>query len=82
LTKQRLGGRLTVSEPQAAQYLYAERLVKMTGRPRHDWHRVVVKELVDNALDAAEMAGVAPEEKSLLCISLTQTLSPCRSTNN
>jgi light-regulated signal transduction histidine kinase (bacteriophytochrome) len=61
LTKQRLGGRLTVSEPQAAQYLYAERLVKMTGRPKHDWPRAVVKELVDNALDAAEMAGVAPE---------------------
>jgi DNA topoisomerase VI subunit B len=48
------------SEPQAAQYFYTDRLEKMTGRMSGDWHRVVVKELVDNALDAAESAGSAP----------------------
>ena len=48
------------SEPQAAQYFYTDRLEKMTGRTSSDWHRVVVKELMDNALDAAESAGRVP----------------------
>jgi DNA topoisomerase VI subunit B len=54
------GGRRIFSEPQAAQYFYTERLEKMTGRKAADWHRVVVKELVDNGLDAAESAGRVP----------------------
>jgi hypothetical protein len=54
------GGRRIFSEPQAAQYFYTDRLAKMTGRTSGDWHRVVVKELMDNALDAAESAGRVP----------------------
>src|SRR5215217_2813333 len=49
------------SEPQVAQYFERETLSKMTGRPVYDFHRVLVKELVDNSLDAAESAGIAPE---------------------
>ncbi len=58
--EQKLGGRRIFSEPQAAQYFYPERLEKQTGRTQSDWHRVVVKELMDNALDAAETAGAMP----------------------
>jgi hypothetical protein len=54
------GGRRIFSEPQAAQYFYTDRLEKMTGRKSGDWHRVVVKELMDNGLDAAESAGRVP----------------------
>src|SRR5215213_1352917 len=54
------GGRRIFSEPQAAQYFHPDRLEKMTGRKSGDWHRVVVKELMDNALDAAESAGRVP----------------------
>jgi DNA topoisomerase VI subunit B len=35
-------------------------LVKQTGHDVEDWPLVVVKELADNALDAAEEAGTAP----------------------
>jgi DNA topoisomerase VI subunit B len=49
------------SEPQVAQYFELSTLAKMAGRPARDFHRVLVKELVDNSLDAAEAAGIAPE---------------------
>jgi DNA topoisomerase VI subunit B len=49
------------SEPQVAQYFELQSLGKRVGRPPHDFHRVVVKELIDNSLDAAEAAGVTPE---------------------
>jgi DNA topoisomerase VI subunit B len=49
------------SEPQVAQYFELQSLGKRVGRPPRDFHRVVVKELIDNSLDAAEAAGVAPE---------------------
>src|SRR5215213_9700728 len=51
------------SEPQVAQYFELSTLGKMAGRPSWDFHRVLVKELVDNSLDAAEAAGIAPEIK-------------------
>ncbi len=35
-------------------------LVAQTGHPTRDWPLVAVKELLDNALDAAEGAGIAP----------------------
>jgi len=35
-------------------------LIKQTGHQVDDWPLVIVKELVDNALDAAEEAGIAP----------------------
>jgi signal transduction histidine kinase len=38
-----------------------DELIKQTGQPVPNWPLVVVKELVDNALDDAEKTGVAPE---------------------
>jgi DNA topoisomerase VI subunit B len=35
--------------------------VAQTGQAIEDWPLVILKELVDNALDAAEEAGIAPE---------------------
>jgi len=53
--------RRAFSQSRAAEYLRLETLQKMTGRGFTDFPRVVVKELLDNALDAAETAGIAPQ---------------------
>jgi DNA topoisomerase VI subunit B len=49
------------STGRAAEYFDAKELAAQTGRPRHEFAAAVLKELVDNALDAAETAGIAPE---------------------
>ena len=36
-------------------------MIRQTGHPVEDWPLVIVKELVDNAIDEAEEAGIAPE---------------------
>jgi DNA topoisomerase VI subunit B len=36
-------------------------LTAQTGHPSEEWPLVIVKELIDNALDACEEAGIAPE---------------------
>src|SRR3954466_15132116 len=36
-------------------------LIAQTGHPVEDWPLVVIKELIDNAIDSAEEAGVAPQ---------------------
>ena len=47
--------------PRAKMDFFSEReLVTQTGHDRWEWPLVVVKELVDNSLDACEEAGVAP----------------------
>jgi DNA topoisomerase VI subunit B len=46
---------------RASEYFDARELQAQTGQPRHRFAAVAVKELVDNALDACETAGVAPE---------------------
>lgn len=46
---------------RAAEYFDARELAAQTGREPDAFACVVLKELVDNALDAAETAGVAPE---------------------
>ena len=43
------------------EYFTERELRYQTGRPPSDWPVVIVKELVDNALDACEDAGVSPE---------------------
>jgi DNA topoisomerase VI subunit B len=43
-----------------AEFCSARELTNQTGHAVEDWPLVVLKELVDNALDAAEEAGVAP----------------------
>jgi DNA topoisomerase VI subunit B len=53
--------RRTFSVSRAADFLEARALVSQTGQPEHRFGDVVVKELLDNALDACETAGVEPE---------------------
>jgi DNA topoisomerase VI subunit B len=47
--------------PRTEEYVEAAKLTSMTGQSPHKFADVVVKELMDNALDASETAGVAPE---------------------
>lgn len=44
----------------ATDYFTADGLQKQTGQPVNQFRHVAIKELIDNALDAAETAGVAP----------------------
>ena len=53
--------RTLFSVSRAAEYFAAAELQAQTGQPAHRFAAVALKELVDNALDAAEAAGVAPE---------------------
>ena len=46
---------------RAAEYFSARELAAQTGQDAMAFASVVLKELIDNALDAAETAGVAPE---------------------
>lgn len=52
--------RQTFSISRAAEYFDASELEKLTGQPRSEFAGVVLKELLDNALDATETAGRAP----------------------
>lgn len=52
--------RETFETSRAAEYFSIQELQTQTGQPVHRFPDVVLKELVDNALDAAESAGVAP----------------------
>jgi len=45
---------------RAAEYMTVRELQAMTGQPQQRFVAVVLKELLDNAMDAAENAGVAP----------------------
>ena len=55
--------RTTLRTSRLLDVLSAKELVAQTGHSKADWPLVVVKELLDNALDACEDAGVAPEIK-------------------
>src|SRR5258708_769986 len=52
--------RKTFRISRLAEFASVAELVKQTGHPVADWPLVIVKELVDNALDEAEEAGFAP----------------------
>jgi DNA topoisomerase VI subunit B len=53
--------RQTFTISRENEFFTEKELTTQTGYPRHEWFpRAVVKELVDNALDAAETAGTAP----------------------
>jgi DNA topoisomerase VI subunit B len=43
-----------------AEFCSRKELVNQTGHAAEDWPLVILKELVDNALDGAEEAGTAP----------------------
>lgn len=53
--------RETSKIPRTEEYVEASTLTSMTGQSKSRFADVVVKELMDNALDASETAGVAPE---------------------
>ena len=53
--------RRTFSVSRAADFLEARALVSQTGQPEDRFGNVVIKELLDNALDACETVGVQPE---------------------
>src|SRR6516165_1096185 len=52
--------RTVFATPRAAEFLELRALQAQTGQPVDAFGDVVVKELLDNALDAAETAGQAP----------------------
>jgi DNA topoisomerase VI subunit B len=53
--------RITAETSRASEYFTTRELQTMTGQDRSNFATVVMKELVDNALDAAEINGVNPE---------------------
>ncbi len=53
--------RKTFAISRLAEFVSKSELIKQTGHAVEDWPLVIIKELVDNALDAAEEAGVPPE---------------------
>src|SRR5215217_2878849 len=53
--------RTTFESSRAGEYFDARELQTQTGQPVSNFATVALKELLDNALDACEMSGVAPE---------------------
>src|SRR5262245_50412422 len=52
--------RVTFKTSREMDFFSEKELVTQTGHGRDEWPLVIVKELLDNALDACEEAGVAP----------------------
>ena len=52
--------RMTFETTRAGEYFDARQLSTLTGVPQHEFASVVLKELIDNALDACETGVVAP----------------------
>jgi hypothetical protein len=59
MTQQHL--RTHFDTPRAAEYFHADELAKLTGQNPDRFAAVALKELMDNALDACESAGISPE---------------------
>ena len=53
--------RTTLRTSRAMDFCSQSELTKQTGHELASWPLVIAKELIDNALDACEEAGVAPE---------------------
>jgi len=53
--------RSTFATSRLMDFCSEKELTAQTGHGRNDWPLVILKELMDNALDACEEAGVAPE---------------------
>ena len=53
--------RETFATSRLSEFTSVKELVNQTGHPIEQWPLVVLKELVDNALDAAEASDIAPE---------------------
>jgi DNA topoisomerase VI subunit B len=53
--------RTTLRTSRLLDFCSEKDLATQTGHPRRDWPLVIAKELIDNALDACEEAGIPPE---------------------
>jgi DNA topoisomerase VI subunit B len=53
--------RTTFQTSRLMEFFTERELVAQTGHQRSAWPEMIVKELVDNALDACESAGIPPE---------------------
>jgi DNA topoisomerase VI subunit B len=53
--------RVAFKTSRLAEFCGEKELIAQTGHAKEDWPLVILKELVDNALDAAEEAQLAPE---------------------
>src|SRR5919106_638137 len=53
--------RVTFRTSRLLDFCSEKELVAQTGHQKADWPLVVLKELMDNALDACEEGGIAPE---------------------
>jgi DNA topoisomerase VI subunit B len=53
--------RTTFQTSRVLDFCSEKELVAQTGHQKADWPLVVLKELLDNGLDATEQAGIAPE---------------------
>ena len=52
--------RVAFTTSRLAEYCSEKELVAQTGHEAHAWPRVIIKELVDNSIDACEEAEIAP----------------------
>jgi DNA topoisomerase VI subunit B len=52
--------RVAFTVSRLVEYCNEKELVAQTGHESHTWPRVIIKELVDNAIDACEEAEIAP----------------------
>ena len=68
--------RTTFQTSRLLDFCSRKELIAQTGHQPEDWPLVVLKELVDNALDACEEAGIAPE----IAVSVDETASPSPTT--
>jgi len=57
--------RVHIEKSRLMEYLSVNDLRAMTGLSPDDFHKAIIKELVDNALDACEERGVTPKIKVL-----------------
>jgi DNA topoisomerase VI subunit B len=55
--------RVAFTVSRLVEYCNEKELVAQTGHESYEWPRVIIKELVDNAIDACEEAEVAPVVK-------------------
>jgi Histidine kinase-, DNA gyrase B-, and HSP90-like ATPase len=58
--------RVAFTISRLVEYCSEKELVAQTGHESYEWPRVIIKELVDNAIDACEEAEVAPVIKVTL----------------
>lgn len=52
--------RTTFETSRALEFFTQSELTMQVGFPSHRWVLAILKELIDNALDACESAGIAP----------------------